>query len=107
MYLLSHAGKQQSIHSLQSRDGPLLLLVVETLEEKEKGEEEKERRRRKRRRRRGGEGRGGIGLHEKGGEEASGIKQTCVANTNSTLSLCFVSGFPGSGMTSITSNIKI
>ena len=44
MYLLSHAGKQQPIHSLQSGDGPLLLLVIQTLGEEEgeggKGEEE-------------------------------------------------------------------
>ena len=46
MYLLSHAGEQQPIHSLQSGDGPLLLLVVQTLGEEEgeegKGEEERE-----------------------------------------------------------------
>lgn len=33
--LLSHAGQQQPIHSLQSGDGALLLLVVQTLEEGE------------------------------------------------------------------------
>ena len=31
--LLSHAGQQQPIHGLQSGDGALLLLVVQTLEE--------------------------------------------------------------------------
>ena len=51
IYLLSHAGEQQPIHSLQSGDGSLLLLVVQTLGEKE-GEGGRERRRERGRRRR-------------------------------------------------------
>ena len=55
IYLLSHAGEQQPIHSLQSGDGSLLLLVVQALGEKE-GEEK-------------GEGEKGEGEKEEGEEE--------------------------------------
>ena len=65
IYLLSHAGEQQPIHSLQSGDGSLLLLVVQALGEKE-GEEEGG----------GGEGRGGEGRggEGRGGGEAGELK---------------------------------